>query len=152
MLIQTIFYLCYDFYLLNKPLLAAGISDDMMSADDRFSEKWTVGQEAKLWGQLWHFEVNPSETRKGFIYFITLRSNLLWTKFVWTQPAGKRVGGRMAWSIRASQLFDSFLLTPKLAQLDSISQVSSMIKNSKLWITSRFLKHSITWFLGFAKI
>ena len=82
----------------NKPLLVAGILEDIVSVADRLSKKWTVGQEVKLQGQLWNFENNLSaqdimssdiqyqQARKGCIYFITLPSNHYETKFVWNKP------------------------------------------------------------------
>ena len=35
-------------YVVNKPLPAAGLLQEIMSAADRLSEKWTAGQELKL--------------------------------------------------------------------------------------------------------
>ena len=44
--------------LVNKPLSAAGISED--NAQSWESEKWTLGREARLGGQLWNFDDNLS--------------------------------------------------------------------------------------------
>ncbi len=51
-------------YLVNKPLQAAGILEDNAQGW-KIVEKWKVGREAKLWGQLWNFEDNLSA--KGII-------------------------------------------------------------------------------------
>ena len=45
-----------ELHLVNKPLLAAGISEDNAKAE-KMSTKWIVGREAKLRGQLWNFEI-----------------------------------------------------------------------------------------------
>ena len=50
-------------YLVNKPLQAAGMLADNVRGwekNEHLSEKWTFGREAKLRGQMWHFEDNLS--------------------------------------------------------------------------------------------
>ena len=47
-----------EWYLVNKPLQAAGMSADNVRGWE--SEKWTFGREAKLRGQMWNFEDNLS--------------------------------------------------------------------------------------------
>ena len=42
-------------YLVNKPLPVAGISEDLMSATERLSEKWAVGREANLQSRVYKF-------------------------------------------------------------------------------------------------
>ena len=56
-------------YLINKPLPAASISEDIISAADGLSEKLTVGRKAKA-------------SQEGVYLFYNLRSNPLRTKFV----------------------------------------------------------------------
>ena len=58
-----------QYYLVKKPLSAAGISEDNAHKAGRLAKKWTGGREAKLREQLWNFEDNLSA--EGIILWYT---------------------------------------------------------------------------------